>query len=232
MRTRALVPPISKRRFWIALQARLREPSLTLLVVVQTFAIFVVLPLAGMHVMPAFGIGLMNGAIVLAVIPLTSADARARLIIWAAVIVDAASWFLRRIEPSAITLPIDLVARIIFLVAISVVLLRAVFSQERDGTWHRIQGGIAIYLNVALVFAMVFRLAALTDPNAFAAHAGSLTGDLSGFIYFSFSTLTTTGFGDIIPVSPIVRSASNLESVIGALFPATLLARLVVRYFT
>ena len=41
------------------------------------------------------------------------------------------------------------------------------------------------------------------------------------------STLTITGFGDIAPLHPLVRSIANLESVIGQLFPATLLARLV-----
>jgi hypothetical protein len=49
-------------------------------------------------------------------------------------------------------------------------------------------------------------------------------------LYFSLSTLTTlttTGFGDIAPLHPLVRSIANLESVIGQLFPATLLARLV-----
>jgi hypothetical protein len=46
-------------------------------------------------------------------------------------------------------------------------------------------------------------------------------------LYFSLSCLTTTGFGDIAPLHPLVRSMANLESVIGQLFPATLLARLV-----
>ncbi len=46
-------------------------------------------------------------------------------------------------------------------------------------------------------------------------------------LYFSLSTLTTTGFGDIVPIHPFVRSMANLEAVIGQLYPATLLARLV-----
>ena len=46
-------------------------------------------------------------------------------------------------------------------------------------------------------------------------------------VYYSFSTLTSTGYGDLVPVHPLVRSLSNLESVIGQLYPATLLARIV-----
>jgi hypothetical protein len=49
----------------------------------------------------------------------------------------------------------------------------------------------------------------------------------SNLIYFSFVTLTTTGYGDIFPVHPIARSLCNVESIIGQLYPATLLARLV-----
>jgi hypothetical protein len=46
-------------------------------------------------------------------------------------------------------------------------------------------------------------------------------------LYFSFSTLTTVGYGDITPLHPMARDIANLESVLGQLYPATLLARLV-----
>jgi hypothetical protein len=52
----------------------------------------------------------------------------------------------------------------------------------------------------------------------------SLPPDL---VYFSFETLTTVGFGDIVPVHPFARSLSNLEAILGQLYPATLLARMV-----
>ena len=46
-------------------------------------------------------------------------------------------------------------------------------------------------------------------------------------VYFSFGTLTTAGSGDISPVHRIARSLSNVEAMIGQLYPATLLARIV-----
>jgi hypothetical protein len=52
----------------------------------------------------------------------------------------------------------------------------------------------------------------------------SVAGDL---IYFSFVTLTSTGYGDIVPLNPFARGLSNVEAIIGQLYPATLLARLV-----
>ena len=45
--------------------------------------------------------------------------------------------------------------------------------------------------------------------------------------YFSFVTLTSTGYGDVFPVHPVARSLCNLETILGQLYPATLLARLV-----
>jgi hypothetical protein len=49
----------------------------------------------------------------------------------------------------------------------------------------------------------------------------------SSILYFSFVTLTSVGYGDIVPVQPFVRALCNLEAIIGQLYPATLLARLV-----
>jgi len=49
----------------------------------------------------------------------------------------------------------------------------------------------------------------------------------SNFGYFSFVTLTSVGYGDIVPVHPYARSLANVEAIIGQLYPATLLARLV-----
>ena len=48
-----------------------------------------------------------------------------------------------------------------------------------------------------------------------------------GLVYYSLTTLTSTGYGDLLPTHPLARSLSNLEAVIGQLFPATLLARIV-----
>jgi hypothetical protein len=46
-------------------------------------------------------------------------------------------------------------------------------------------------------------------------------------IYFSFVTLTSTGFGEIVPVHPLIRTLANVKAIIGQLYPATLLARLI-----
>jgi ion channel len=96
-------------------------------------------------------------------------------------------------------------------------------------TFHRIIGAILLYLNIGLIFVALFSFVALLIPNAFAGFA-PLQDNLavvSNLIYFSFVTLTSVGYGDIVPLHPYARSLANIEAIIGQLYPATLLARLV-----
>jgi hypothetical protein len=107
------------------------------------------------------------------------------------------------------------------------VVARAVFEPGRI-TYHRVVGAILLYLTIGLVFVALYTMLGAWVPNAFngltvTAHV-SIPSDL---IYFSFTTLTTVGYGDIVPVHPLARSLSNLEAIVGQLYPATLLARLV-----
>lgn len=99
-------------------------------------------------------------------------------------------------------------------------------------TIHRILGAVILYLYVALVFAGIYRLMALTLGGAFADLPPDPRARFSGLLYFSLSTLTTAGSGEIMPLHPFVRSISSFEAVIGQLFPATLLARLVTLHAT
>ncbi len=96
-------------------------------------------------------------------------------------------------------------------------------------TFHRVQGAIVLYLNIALLFFTFYRLADVLLPNAFSGlpSTGREYGSGAALLYFSFATLTTLGYGDITPLHPLARSLANLEAVIGQLYPATLLARLV-----
>jgi hypothetical protein len=103
-------------------------------------------------------------------------------------------------------------------------------SREGPVTAHRIRGAIALYLLIAMLFAFLFSLAEGLMPGAFNMPRGwSRDASSSGeaFYYFSIVTLTTVGFGDITAVHPLVRSLVMLEALIGQLFPAILLARLV-----
>ncbi len=59
---------------------------------------------------------------------------------------------------------------------------------------------------------------------------GAQTFPLVDAVYFSFVTLTTVGYGDILPLSRILRSLAVVEAVIGQLYVAVMIARLVALY--
>ncbi len=111
-------------------------------------------------------------------------------------------------------------------------LVYVVFLQvNREGpvTGHRIRGAVALYLLIAMLFAFLYSLAEELAPGAFTMPEGWSRAASSGeaFYYFSIVTMTTVGFGDITAVNPFVRSLVGLEALIGQLYPAILIARLV-----
>jgi hypothetical protein len=122
------------------------------------------------------------------------------------------------------------VFRLIFLILLTAVILRHVF-QAGPVTRDRVQGAIAAYVLIGLTWAIMYHIIDLALPGAFSFssvranpvdHAREL--DIS---YFSYVTLTTLGYGDITPIHRSVRMLAVIEALIGQLYPATLLARLI-----
>jgi len=118
-----------------------------------------------------------------------------------------------------------------FNAAVTALVVRHVFGPGRVNM-HRVQGAVLIYLNIAALFAILFNAVLTHWPGAIILTTGSPLPSGRGeqtaaLTYFSLATITTTGYGDVVPVDPLARSLANLESVIGQLFPATLLARIV-----
>jgi hypothetical protein len=91
---------------------------------------------------------------------------------------------------------------------------------------HRVQGAVAAYLLLGLVWGYAYELVAALHPGAFAS-ALATPGRGRSLLYFSYVTLTTVGYGDVTPVHPAARSLAVMEALTGQLYPAILLARLV-----
>ncbi len=109
------------------------------------------------------------------------------------------------------------------------VTLRMVY-QDGPVTAHRIRGAISAYLLLGILFAKAYAFiyhfvpGSINMPPAFAQFVSE--GE-EAFYYFSIVTLTTVGFGDITAVATTARSLVMTEALIGQLYPAILLARLV-----
>ncbi len=205
-----------------------RERMLTALVIIEAIELFILAPVSAVVTVPPGSflvVVTINVAVVLAVVWHRRRDVVA---VAFATLIEVAAVTLRIVLPSARTESLDFAAVMLLLVTLTIGLASTVFGPGRV-TVHRIVGAIAIYLNVATLFALAYRVIATLGPGRFAFphSAASPSHTLADLVYFSFSTLTTTGYGDIVPVDPFARSLANVEAVIGQLFPATLLARLI-----
>lgn len=96
-------------------------------------------------------------------------------------------------------------------------------------TADRIRGAIAAYLLLGLVWAFAYALVERAFPGGMNMERSfiSVHHRMQTFAYFSFVTLTTVGYGDITPVHPIARMLAIGEALIGQLYPAILIGRLV-----
>jgi hypothetical protein len=116
---------------------------------------------------------------------------------------------------------------LVFLVYVIGVVLGAVL-REGEVTGDKIAGAICGYLLLGLGFALAYNVADLLQPGAFGdVDLSGESGDEFGFLYFSFVTLTALGYGDITPVSVLVRTMAWMQAVTGQLYVAILVARLV-----
>jgi hypothetical protein len=130
--------------------------------------------------------------------------------------------------------PLALAATAAFISTVTVALLRYVLDR-RAITTDKVFGAVAAYILIALSFASVFGLLQVFEPHAFnAAHGNGPDGRLiwSDLMYFSFTVLTSTGFGEITPATPMARALIVLEQVLGVMYVAFLVARLANMYGT
>jgi hypothetical protein len=94
---------------------------------------------------------------------------------------------------------------------------------------HRLIGAVDAFLLVGLTWAYVYDLLETLRPGSFTGVHGASHGSYPALLYFSFVTLTTVGYGDISPVSSAARALCNLESLVGVLYPAILIGRLLTK---
>ncbi|MCP4255808.1 MAG: hypothetical protein GY775_20895 [Candidatus Scalindua sp.] len=115
---------------------------------------------------------------------------------------------------------------IVFLAFLVVVILSFIFS-EREVTINVIYASIVVYLLIAIMWAFVYSVLESIHPGSFVTGEGQIEAGRRLYIYYSFVTITTLGYGDITPTTDLASTFSFLEAVIGQLYLAILIARLV-----
>jgi Ion channel len=124
---------------------------------------------------------------------------------------------------------------IIFLLFIGFHLLRYLFESSAVSR-DMIYAGICLYLVVGLIWSFIYVAIEIYLPGSF---SHSVKGELAlaspqvmlgQFIYFSYVTLSTLGYGDITPITRLARSWATIEAIIGQFYLAVVVARLVASY--
>lgn len=103
--------------------------------------------------------------------------------------------------------------------------------QRRDVTLDTILGAVVVYLLVAALFALLFEMMEMRMPGSFSGLPddpdGARNTATSTFSYFSLVCLATMGYGDVVPLSSLARPIAALEGVLGQMYLAVMIARLV-----
>jgi Ion channel len=209
-------------------QERFRDPGLSVLLVLELCLVFVAAPLAAKGLTIARPIIESMVFAVVVIVVMLSRRRGAIAVILLGLAARLASFPVGREWSPVAVLVLHRGGNILAFSALTWVVLHLVYAPGRI-TFHRLQGAAVLYLNVAIIFAYVFTLMWELNPAGFAnlaAPTGNPT-ELAIMLYFSLTTLTTTGYGDIIPVDPFARSLANLESVLGQFYLAITVARLV-----
>jgi voltage-gated potassium channel Kch len=218
------------------MRTRWRHGSLCVLLGVQVFIIFGAGPLLALGTPispPVAAFGLLT---VIFFVVVASPSLVPTLVIVAALLFNAAAavslrWAGGADGATPRVFWLDAIGVTLSIAGLSWVVIQLVFAPGSIDR-YRIVGAVVLYLNIALLFDAFYRLILELSPGAFggvsSGHSATRwTGEL---MYFSMTTLTTVGYGDIVPIHPIARSLSNLEGLLGQLYPAIILARIMTLY--
>lgn len=138
------------------------------------------------------------------------------------------TWFQPFAGDVANALVADGLAISLLLYTLSLLLHRIVAVKESN--FDILCGAAAVYLLIGVVWGVWFRFIETLMPGSFVLTGTGEAIGWSNFVYFSLATLTTLGYGDITPVSPVARVWATLEAVAGVLYVALLISRLVSLY--
>ncbi len=128
------------------------------------------------------------------------------------------------------SLGLNLTLTIFCMVSLTIV-LRDIF-QDGEVNDNRLVGSICAYLLLGIIWAEFYFFIDFVSPKSFSGVTVAEGAGVQDFLYYSYVTLTTLGYGDIQPIKPVSRMFSVFEAIVGVLYIAILVARLVSAHFT
>lgn len=137
----------------------------------------------------------------------------------------ATIWAAGFIDQPILTL-LDSIFSMIFFGYIITLILSYIFK-HREVSLETIYGAIVVYILIGIFWVFLYNLTEFLHPNSFALPAADAVHTKIPLYFFSFVTLTTLGYGDITPISGPAKSLAMLEAIVGQMYIAVLIARLV-----
>ncbi len=203
------------------------DVGLSIILAIQIAIIFIVGPLAATPAVSTQLVEMLRFGLAATTILIVSRNRTVGIVVALAFIATLLASLHWQLGGTAAAIALGkIIVTVIFDMLVAAVVAFAAFSPGKV-TVHRILGAVILYLYVALIFAGFYRVMVVMVPDAFSGLPQGQRGQFSGLLYFSLSALTTSNSGGIAAQFAFARSLSSLESVIGQLYPATLLARLV-----
>ena len=197
--------------------------GLVLILVMITFAVMMTLPPEGW----GGRVAAVAVAGLTAIVAVTSSDVRPERVRLAAAVGVAAvvAAFIAERASSDRLLGIAFIAVAILLAIAAVTILRRVILGASHVDFRTILGAISVYALLGLLFAFFyFAVGRWSDGEFFTGVAESRSSD---YLFFSYTTLTTTGYGNLIPAGRVGQSFAVFEMLVGQIFLITLVAGLV-----
>jgi len=114
---------------------------------------------------------------------------------------------------------------VMFFAYMIVNILVFIFRQDKV-TRDLLAGAVVVYLLMAIMWTFIYRVIETAHPGSFTISATDIHERMR-FIYFSLVTITTLGYGDVVPKTSLASSLATLEAVVGQLYLVTTVAWLV-----
>ena len=120
-----------------------------------------------------------------------------------------------------------------FLFTAAGVAMKQIATEDRINA-NRIVGAVCVYLMLGVIWALAYSLVETVIPGSFAGLVEQSANSKwnPDWVYFSFVTLTTLGYGDILPLTLSARSLAYFEAIVGQFYLAVLVAGLVSAYLS
>ena len=159
---------------------------------------------------------------------------RAMVVLWlASLVASLAALVPGSSDWQRVTRIVDSLTFIPLLAVLAAGILRFVFRAQKltiDGVFAT----IVAYMLMAVLFAQLYVIVAEVDPQSFNITAAATARPThlvqNDLLYFSFVTLATLGYGDVLPLAPVARTLATLEAVVGQFYVAVIVAVFVGMY--